>query len=139
MHCEETVLRRSGLRHGGPVHRMGADLKSVPAGDHREHPANLSCVADHCRIHRHMVKSAPLVKFLNGNGPNPAIHARVPVHVADVGYIYDVDVGNNGPAAETVSPPRMEGLERRQGHPTDVAEAEAYAETGSGAKSEKPY
>src|SRR5579884_93601 len=137
MQREEPVLGSSGLRHSGPVHRMGADLKSVAAGNHREHPANLSCVADHCRIHGHMVKGAPLVKFLNRNGPDAAIHTRVPVHVADVGYVYDVDVGDNRPAAETVSPPGMQGLERRQRHPADIAEAKAHAETGSGAESEK--
>jgi hypothetical protein len=58
--------------------------------------------------------------------PNPGYsvtEARIPVYVCDI-YISNVNVSVESAAVIAAPPPRVEGLIRRERHPTDIAKAE---------------
>ena len=74
------------------------------------------------------------------DGRDAVRHSRIPIAVINIKIVYDGGTTiETAPAAiEAASPPRMKQFERRERHPTYVAEAKAHAKSAP-AETEEPH
>src|ERR1017187_329162 len=114
-------------------------LPAARARTHRHLPANPSCHAHPRSGYALDAAEPPVAEVLRADGCNTIGHTRISISICDV-YVGDVNPSVEAAGAvEPAAPPRMEGLEWRQRHPSDIPEAKSDAKAHSPAESEEPY